>query len=122
VLEPLWGYLCLAVAIYQNPNASTDFNFGPDLNDVATVREVVEIAQAVFGRGGIAWGVKRDTLHEAKALALDNSKAKAQLGIWPVWNLPEAVSRTMSWYRRQADGENARTLCEQDIDAFFKAE
>jgi CDP-glucose 4,6-dehydratase len=122
VLEPLWGYLCLAEAIYQNPNASTDFNFGPDLKDVATVREVVEIAQAVFGRGGIAWGVKRDTLHEAKALALDNSKAKAQLGIRPVWNLQESVSRTMSWYRRQADGENARTLCEQDIDAFFIAE
>jgi CDP-glucose 4,6-dehydratase len=122
VLEPLWGYLCLAEAIYQNPNASTDFNFGPDLKDVATVREVVEIAQAVFGRGDIAWGVKRDTLHEAKALALDNSKAKAQLGIRPVWNLQEAVSRTMSWYRRQADGENARALCEQDIEAFLQAE
>jgi CDP-glucose 4,6-dehydratase len=65
--------------------------------------------------------VKRDTLYEAKALALDNSKAKAQLGIRPAWSLQEAVSRTMSWYRRQADGENARILCEQDIEAFFQA-
>jgi CDP-glucose 4,6-dehydratase len=121
VLEPLCGYLCLAEAIHKNPEASTDFNFGPDLKDVATVREVVQIAQAVFGRGDVAWGVKRDTLYEAKALALDNSKAEAQLGIRPVWSLKEAVSRTMSWYRRLADGENARTLCEQDIEAFFKA-
>ncbi len=121
VLEPLCGYLCLAETIYQNPAESTDFNFGPDPHDIATVREVVEIAQAVFGRGDVAWGVKRDTLHEAKALALDNSKAKALLGIRPVWSLQEAVSRTMSWYRRQADGENARTLCEQDIESFFQA-
>jgi CDP-glucose 4,6-dehydratase len=121
VLEPLCGYLCLAELIHKNPTASTDFNFGPDPHDVATVRKVVEIAQASFGRGNVAWGVKRDSLHEAKALALDNSKAKAQLGIRPVWSLQEAVSRTMSWYRRQADGENARVLCEQDIEAFFEA-
>jgi CDP-glucose 4,6-dehydratase len=121
VLEPLCGYLCLAEAIHKNPDASTAFNFGPQLEDVATVREVVEIALAAFGRGDVAWGIKRDTLHEAKALALDNSKAKAQLGIRPVWSLQEAVSRTMAWYRRQADGENARALCEQDIEAFFQA-
>jgi CDP-glucose 4,6-dehydratase len=121
VLEPLCGYLSLAETIYQNPAASSDFNFGPDPHDIATVREVVEIALAVFGRGDVAWGVKRDTLYEAKALALDNSKAKAQLGIRPVWSLQEAVSRTMAWYRRQADGENARALCEQDIEAFFQA-
>jgi CDP-glucose 4,6-dehydratase len=121
VLEPLCGYLCLAEEIYKNPNAWTDFNFGPDLHDVATVREVVEIAQSAFGRGDITWGVRRDSLREAKALALDNSKAKAQLGIRPVWSLQEAVSRSIRWYRHQADGENACTLCEQDIEAFFQA-
>jgi CDP-glucose 4,6-dehydratase len=121
VLEPLNGYLCLAEAIHKNPAASTDFNFGPDPGDVATVREVVEIARAVYGRGDVHWGIKRDTLHEAGTLALDNSKAKAQLGVRPVWELQEAVERTMSWYRRQADGENARTLCEQDIEAFLEA-
>jgi CDP-glucose 4,6-dehydratase len=121
VLEPLCGYLCLAEEIHKNPDASSDFNFGPDSHDVATVREVVEIAKAAFGRGDVAWGVKRDRLHEAKALSLDNSKAKARLGIRPVWSLQDAVSRTMSWYRRQADGENARALCEQDFEAFFQA-
>ncbi len=122
VLEPLFGYLCLAEEIHKNSDESTDFNFGPELEDVASVREVVEIALNAFGRGGVVWGVKRDSLHEAKALALDNSKAKAQLGIRPVWSLQEAVSRTMRWYRRQADGENARALCGQDIEDFFQAE
>jgi CDP-glucose 4,6-dehydratase len=121
VLEPLCGYLCLAEAIHKNSAESSDFNFGPEIEDVATVREVVEIARAVYGRGDVHWGVRRDSLHEAKALVLDNSKAKAQLGIRPAWSLQEAVSRTMSWYRRQADGENARSLCEQDIEAFLEA-
>jgi CDP-glucose 4,6-dehydratase len=122
VLEPLCGYLCLAETIHKNPDASTDFNFGPDPENVATVREVVEIARAVYGRGDVHWGIKRDTLHEAGTLALDNSKAKAQLGVRPAWGLKEAVERTMRWYRRQADGENARALCEEEIEDFFQAE
>ena len=122
VLEPLNGYLCLAETIHKDPDASTDFNFGPNPEDVATVREVVEIAQAAFGRGEVNWGVKHDTLHEAGTLALDNSKAKAQLGVRPVWGLTDAVERTMRWYRRLGDGENARALCELDIEDFFQAE
>ena len=86
---------------------------------MASVREVVNIAREAFGRGEIAWGVKRDALHEAKTLALDNTKAKENLGIFPVWGLQTAVERTMRWYRRQLDGEDARALCEEDIAAFF---
>lgn len=121
VLEPLCGYLCLAETIFQNPATASDFNFGPATEDVANVREVVKIARNAFGRGEVAWGVKRDVLHEAKTLALDNSKAREVLGVKPVWNLQKAVNRTMRWYRRQLDGEDARTLCEEDIDAFFSA-
>ena len=119
VIEPLCGYLCLAEAIFANPFAASDFNFGPEQEDVASVREVVNIAREAFGRGEIAWGVKRDALHEAKTLALDNTKAKENLGIFPVWGLQTAVERTMRWYRRQLDGEDARALCEEDIAAFF---
>lgn len=121
VLEPLIGYLCLAEAIFKNPAASMDFNFGPDLEDVATVREVVQIAQAAFGKGDVVWAGKRNSLYEAKSLALDNTRAKVRLGIQPVWGLQESVWRTMSWYRRQAEGENTRALCYQDIEAFFQA-
>ena len=121
VIEPLCGYLCLAEAIFADRSAASDFNFGPEQEDVATVREVVNIAREVFGRGEIAWGVKRDSLHEAKTLALDNSKAKKNLGFFPVWGLQMAVERTMRWYRRQLDGEDARALCKEDISAYFSA-
>lgn len=119
VIEPLFGYLCLAEKIFADPSTASDYNFGPEQKDVATVREVVNIAREAFGRGDIAWGVKRDSLHEAKTLALDNTKAKENLGVFPVWGLQTAVERTMNWYRRQLDGEDARALCEEDIKAFF---
>jgi len=121
VLEPLCGYLCLAETIYQNPEAAEGFNFGPGSEDIAPVRMVVEIAQEAFGRGEVAWGIKRDALHEAKTLALDNSKSREILGVAPVWNLHTAVERTMRWYRRQLVGEDARALCEEDIEAYFSA-
>jgi CDP-glucose 4,6-dehydratase len=121
VLEPLCGYLKLAEKLFHDPAIAGDFNLGPSPRDTASVRDVVKIAREGFGRGEVAWGVKRDALHEAKALALDNSKAKDILGIAPVWNLQTAVERTMRWYRNQLEGEDARLLCEQDIEAFLLA-
>jgi len=119
VLEPLCGYLCLAETIFADPSAASDFNFGPEPRDVATVRKVVNVARVTFGRGDIAWGVKRDSLREAETLALDNTKAKEALGVFPVWGLQTAVERTMRWYLRQLEGDDARLLCEEEIDAYF---
>jgi CDP-glucose 4,6-dehydratase len=31
---------------------------------------------------------------------------------------PEAVALTMEWYRRQANGEDARALCQEQIAAY----
>ena len=113
--------MALAERLFEEPAAASDFNFGPDPEDIATVRDVVEAARDAFGTGEVAWGIKGDALHEAKALALDNTKVKSVLGIAPVWNLQTAVERTMRWYRHQLEGKDARRLCEQDIDAFLSA-
>jgi CDP-glucose 4,6-dehydratase len=121
VLEPLSGYLSLAERLFHDPSASSDFNFGPDPGDNTTVRDVVEIAREAFGRGEVAWGIRRDALHEAEALALDSKKAKEVLGVAPVWNLKVSVERTMRWYRQQLEGKDARMLCEEDIEAIVSS-
>jgi CDP-glucose 4,6-dehydratase len=119
VLEPLAGYLRLAEYIFAQPKLAQDFNFGPDPSGVATVKEVVTLAQVGFGGGHIDWGSVADGLHEAQTLTLDNTKAKRLLGIHPVWNLETAVARTMSWYRLQNSGRSAVDLCEQDLQAYL---
>jgi len=121
VLEPICGYLRLAEKIFIDPASSTDFNFGPDPCDASTVRDVVEIARLAFGGGMVDWGDKKDSLHEAGRLVLDNSKAKKELGVFPVWHLRETIKRTMDWYRRLHDGTSALELCEADITAYLSA-
>jgi CDP-glucose 4,6-dehydratase len=119
VLEPLCAYLCMAETIFAEPSVASAVNFGPEPEDVATVRKVVNLARETFGRGDIAWGIRRESLYEAATLALDNAKAKETLGVFPLWGLQTSVGRTMHWYRRQLDGEDARSLCEEDIEAFL---
>jgi CDP-glucose 4,6-dehydratase len=121
VLEPLAGYLKLAEALAESPQVGWAFNFGPSAGEVATVRDVVLQARETFGRGEIEWGTTPDDFHEARALSLDNSKACEVLGVRPVWTLEQSIARTMQWHGRQLAGENARALCEEDMDAYCSA-
>ncbi len=117
VLEPLSAYLCLAQYAHANPQASHAWNIGPD--DAASVRTVVELAQAAFGSGHTEFATNIVGPHEAGLLALDASKLKQTLGIAPRWNLAQAVSRSMHWYRDLAEGQSAAELCDRDIAAFM---
>ena len=56
--------------------------------------------------------------HEAGTLMLDSSKAQSFLGIKSTWSLTESITRTMTWYRSFYNGEDARALCQSDIDDY----
>lgn len=118
VLEPLAGYLALAEALWHRPALAGAFNFGPTTHEVASVREVVELARAAYGGGEVRHGVEDAGPHEADWLMLDTAKASDALGVTPRWNLEEAVGRTMRWYRAQHSGANARELCLDEIAAY----
>ena len=118
VLEPLAGYLRLAERLAGDPSLAGAYNFGPQTDAAATVRDVLALAREAYGRGEIAWGDGGDGAHEAGWLALEVAKARRRLGIEPRWTLTEGVRRTMDWYRRQAEGADAAALCREDIAAF----
>jgi CDP-glucose 4,6-dehydratase len=118
VLDPLAGYLLLAEKLWAAPELAGPYNFGPETGVTASVRDVVELARAAYGRGEVAWGDGREGPHEAGLLALDIAKAKTDLLFSPRWNLSESVARTMNWYRQQVAGADARTLCVADIVEF----
>ncbi|WP_320189046.1 CDP-glucose 4,6-dehydratase [Agrobacterium rosae] len=115
VLEPLSAYLILAERLWDNSNLSGSYNFGPVSHEAAPVRQVIEIAQAAYGRGEVIYGDGTEGPHEAGWLALETAKARHTLDIVPRWHLSEAVTRTMRWYKAHHDGANARTLCEAEI-------
>ena len=118
VLEPLCGYLCLAERLWRTPKLADAYNFGPHTHEAATVRKVIRLAQQVYGEADVTWGDGTEGPNEAGWLSLETAKARHLLDVAPRWNLPAGVAQTMRWYRRQAQGEPARWLCESDIDAF----
>ncbi|HSN32018.1 MAG TPA: CDP-glucose 4,6-dehydratase [Ideonella sp.] len=115
VLDPLAGYLRLAESLWQQPELAGAYNFGPRTDEAASVAEVVALARAAYGRG--EWQADDATgPHETHWLALEVEKSRQTLGVAARWSLAEAVGRTMRWYRRLADGADARALCEADLE------
>jgi CDP-glucose 4,6-dehydratase len=121
VLEPLRGYIILAQKLASVPQLAGAYNFGPDFKDAASVRHVIEMAQASWGYpSDLQWESDKSKLHESVLLRLDTSKSQDDLGIKPVWDIATAIQRTVDWYKKQYQGENALTLCKADIEEFSK--
>lgn len=118
VLEPLAGYLRLAERLWLSPDLAGPYNFGPDTSEAASVRHVVELARQTYGKGEVTWGGGQEGPHEAGWLALETAKVRHTLGIAPRWRLGTSVERTLTWYRRCGEGQDARGLCLQDIADF----
>jgi len=122
VLEPLQGYLQLAEQLWLCPELAGAYNFGPLTQEVATVRELVELALQTYGKGDIHYGKDSNGLHEANWLALETSKARMVLNVQPKWGLPEAVLRTVNWYQAQESGADTRELCLADIQKYVSSQ
>lgn len=118
VLDPLYGYIRLAEALWHQPELSGAYNFGPSPLEVASVRSVINQARQAYGSGTVIYHDALEGPHEAGLLSLDPSHTYAQLGIKPLWSLSEAVNRTVNWYTDQHAGQNALALCEADIKEY----
>jgi CDP-glucose 4,6-dehydratase len=122
VLEPLAGYLALAVRL-GGPDAPAycdAWNFGPEAADTATVRELTERIIATWGAGSWVDDSDPENPPEAGVLRLSIERARERLGWQPRWDLDEAIHRTVAWNRRFAeDPGSARAACLADIEAYL---
>lgn len=111
VLEPLNGYLILAALLYNNPeHLSGAYNFGPEVNDHLTVKQLTEIATLRWGHGTWINAQDHTQPHEAGVLKLDISKAKNQLGWKPKLTSKEAIEWTIDWYKQPSEKRFDYTL------------
>lgn len=111
VLEPLCGYLTLAEHLWHEPTQAGAYNFGPYANEVATVKDVINLASRAFGWGPVQVNCGAEGPHEASWLALDTDKVRTVLGLTPRWTLDEAVAHTIHWYSEVQAGADPRGLC-----------
>lgn len=101
VLEPLGAYLLLGGLMSQTPLTYTgSYNIGPLPDDHLTVRELVELAIAVWGTGEWIDTSDGKQPHEAGLLKLDISKAKEILHWQPKLRAADAIRWTIDWYRK----------------------
>lgn len=116
VLEPLHGYLVIAERLASgDAAAAAGWNFGPSASGVMPVSQVADAAARLWGSGA-RWEL--DTAahpHEARALALDASKASDILGWVPQLSPQEAIAWTVRWVKGFVDGQPARELALKDI-------
>lgn len=121
VLEPLFAYLMIAKAQYENIDKSGYYNVGPDECDCVTTGELVDLF--VKYAGNIKWVNKSENnaVHEAGFLKLDCSKLKAVFGWKPHWHVDEAVKKTVEWSRCYMNGGDVRRCMDEQINDFLKS-
>jgi CDP-glucose 4,6-dehydratase len=120
VLEPLAGYLLLAVRLYEEPQRwFGSWNFGPSTHEVRTVQNVAEIIIGHLGKGSIEIIESKTQVHEARLLQLNCDKAHQLLDWYPRWHAEQTLEATALWYKAIMNGGNAEQITHAQIHAFF---
>ncbi|MCU0664621.1 MAG: CDP-glucose 4,6-dehydratase [Myxococcota bacterium] len=112
VIEPLAGYMMLAMYAVQRGGLSQAYNFGPAESEQADVEAVISMFCESW-QGSASYENLRSTgepVHESRILKLDAGKARADLGWEPRLGLPETIAMTVEWYRAFYQGAQAQEL------------
>lgn len=119
VLEPLYAYLLIAQAQYEDGSYADWYNVGPDECDCVTTGELVDIFCQQWGED-ISW--KKTSVegpHEANFLKLDCSKIKSSLQWQSHWHIEEALRETVVWAKAWRNGEDIAQVMEKQISDFL---
>ena len=122
VLEPLGGYLCLAVSLFKNRELSGEaFNFGPIAENNFTVDQLITEMQKHWSN--VKWkNASPDSakIYEASLLKLNCDKALHRLNWRPTYNFAETVAATMQWYKAFYQGrDDMQDLCKKHIREYY---
>lgn len=122
VLEPLTGYMDLALALLDKPaEFAGAWNFGPADSGFLTVEQVTRAIISNWGSGELKIEIDPNAVHEAGLLHLSIDKAVAKLGWHPTYTGEEAIAVTTQWYRKHHEGASAREISVRQIKEFVAA-
>lgn len=121
VLEPLTGYLTLAAKLFidEGIKYAEGWNFGPDDSDAKNVEWITKTICELWGNDATYEVDTYPQPHEASYLKLDCSKAKAELGWYPRWNIHTALESIVDWNKQYQDGDDTRQITEEQIKKYY---
>jgi CDP-glucose 4,6-dehydratase len=107
VLDPLFGYLLLALKMKEKPEVySGAWNFGPYPANNVNVQTLTEKVVEEWGSG--TWKDMshiENVPHEAIFLKLDIAKSMTKLGWKPGYYIDGAIQKTVEWYKEYYMGK-----------------
>jgi CDP-glucose 4,6-dehydratase len=121
VLEPLRGYLAVALRLLEGDRSAADaWNFGPAPESEIPVGELAASVVRHWGQGEIVIDPPAHAVHEARLLRLDSSKAAGLLHWKPALTLDRALAFTVDWYRAsREEPASLTTLTHRQIDEYM---
>lgn len=105
-----WCYIddiveAILLCLEKDEAVGQSFNIGNPANTV-TIRELADMIKRIAGSRPEIISVKNDRA-EVEVRIPDIGKARKLLGFEPRIGLEEGLSRTVEWYRKEQDNENA---------------
>lgn len=124
VLEPLYVYLMIAKAQYENKMLAGSYNVGPEEKDCLTTGQLVTLFctkwKQMTGQN-VIWEEKYDGgPHEAGYLRLDCSKLKSTFLWKPKWDIEVTMEKIVEWYWVYMTGGDINGCIERQIVEFLK--
>ncbi len=108
VVDPLRGYITLAQKSATETEFAQAWNFGPDVKNCVTVREIVKIFADEWGSSSRWSELAADhAMHETHILRLDSTKALTHLGWQNQYSLCEGLKLTAMWYKQFYSSNNS---------------
>lgn len=119
VLEPLSGYLWLAVKLLQEgPSFAEAWNFGPlETNGIST-QAIAEKLVKLWGSGSWVHTNPGYAKIETGYLRLTWEKAAQHLGWRPVYTWDEALAEITSWFKAYTQSADMYEVCKSHIEAY----
>lgn len=125
VLEPLSGYLNLAIALHKGKSLHGEaFNFGPPANQDFSVEKLVEEMSKHWKK--VKWRTQTPIENgpsESTLLKLNCDKALHYLGWEATWDFEATVRETVYWYKHfyEASNVDVKAVSESQIKSFCGA-
>ena len=119
VLEPLYAYLMIAQAQYEDGKYAGWYNVGPEDCDCVTTGQLVELFCKFWGEGLLWEDQSTDGPHEAQFLKLDCSKLKTTFGWQPRWHIDAAIEKTIEWAKAWQQCADIAAVMEKQIKEFM---
>jgi len=119
VLEPLSGYLWLAVELSSNTELHGEsFNFGPNANVDKSVKELLDTFLKYWGKGSWKYEKNSTFKKEKTLLKLSCDKALAHLDWHATLTYEDTIQMVAEWYKAFYGGQEMIEFTAKQIDTY----